>query len=126
MTLFARIIASAVLAFFPVVAFAVDGLEKVLLDVGKLVSMLTPILIGLALLAFFWGLAMYLLNFNGEEKEKTKGRDVMLYGVITLFVVVSVWGLVAILQQTFGLSGANNPSTMTIPCIIKKADGSCP
>jgi hypothetical protein len=42
---------------------------------------------------------------------KRAGRTIMLYGVIVLFVMVSVWGLVNILRATFGITDADNNIT---------------
>lgn len=80
-----------------------NGLEGVFQQLGNLLGVITPVVVGLALLGFFWGLAMYVLNFSGEDKDKKKGRDMMVYGTLVLFVMVSVWGIVQILQDTFNL-----------------------
>lgn len=70
---------------------------------AELIGLATPVVVALALLGFFWGLATYLLNLGsgGEDKDKKKGREIMVYGIITLFVMVSVWGIVNMIQATF-------------------------
>ncbi len=93
-----------------------DDLIDVFERIGELISVITPVIVALALLAFFWGLAMYVLNFSGEDKDKKKGRDMMVYGVIVLFVMVSVWGLVQVLQNTF-LSGSPENELQDVPCV---------
>ena len=101
---------SSVVALFlaPLSVFAAgQGLEAVFNEIGDLIGTLTPIIVALALMAFFWGLAMYVLNFSGEDKDKKKGRDMMVYGLLVLFVMVSVWGIVNILQQTFNISSTD-------------------
>lgn len=106
-------------AFLPAVAFGAgptDGLSGVLTIVGGLIGKLTPIAVAIALLAFFWGLASYILSFNGDDKEKKKGRDMMMYGILALFVMVSVWGLVNILRNTFQLGESD--TTPDVPHII--------
>jgi hypothetical protein len=55
----------------------------------------------LATVAFIWGVIQYFLNAENEEKRK-KGKSFMLWGIIALFVMVSVWGLVGVLSNTFG------------------------
>ncbi len=92
----------------PFMAFAVSTkLEDVFTKFGELISILTPVVVALALLAFFWGLAMYVLHFTGDDKDKKKGREMMVYGLVVLFVMISVWGIVNILQNTFGLQGSD-------------------
>lgn len=96
-----------------------QGLCMVLGKFGDLIQTVTPIVVALALLAFFWGLAMYMLNLGTEgDKDKKKGRDLMMYGVLTLFVIVSVWGLVQILQATFLPNGTNTGSAPPVPYLI--------
>jgi hypothetical protein len=41
---------------------------------------------------------------------KTKGKNLMLYGLVGFFVMVSVWGLVNILTGTFGFGNNSGPS----------------
>jgi hypothetical protein len=39
----------------------------------------------------------------GEEKRQ-EGKDTVIYGIIALFVMMSIWGFVGILDRTFNLS----------------------
>ncbi len=86
---------------FPLLVSAATTLQSVLKTVLDLVLQATPIAASLALLAFFWGLAMYLFNFSGKDEDKKKARDLMVYGVIAIFVLVSIFGIVALLRRTF-------------------------
>ena len=70
---------------------------KVLSD---LVNGLIPIVLALTVLIFFWGLAMYLWDAGNAEK-KGQGIHIMVMGVVALFVMVSLWGIIGVLQQTF-------------------------
>ena len=92
----------------PAYVFAAQTLTQVFRTIGELIGTLTPIIVALALMAFFWGLAMYVLNFSGEDKDKKKGRDMMVYGLLVLFVMVSVWGIVNILQSTFNINDSES------------------
>lgn len=65
-------------------------------EIGKVVRALIPVLIGLALLLFIWGLVKFIFA-SGDEKEVAVGKQRMIWGIIALFVIVSVWGLVALL-----------------------------
>lgn len=105
---FIKVSSIAALLALPVSVFAAQTLSQVFTTVGELIGTLTPIIVALALMAFFWGLAMYVLNFSGEDKDKKKGRDMMVYGLLVLFVMVSVWGIVNILQQTFSINDAES------------------
>ena len=88
-------------------------LEDVLNKFGDLINIAGPIVVGLALLYFFWGLASYIFSSDDPEKKES-GRNIMIWGVIALFVMVSVWGLVNVLSDTFNLeTGA--PDVPNIP-----------
>lgn len=62
---------------------------------------LLPILILLALVIFFFGVSQYVLNGENTE-ERAKGRQFMLWGILALFVLVSIWGIIKLLSITFG------------------------
>lgn len=86
----------------PFVAFA-QGLENVKTlvgSIGDVVNLLIPIVFAIALLVFFWGLVKYIFG-KGEDKEQAK--KTMIYGVIALFVMAAVWGLVAWIGSAVGI-----------------------
>ncbi len=106
-------IAIITLALTPAIAFA-QTLGGILATIGNLIAAATPIVVALALLYFFWGLATYILA-AGEEEARAKGRSMMIWGIIALFVIVSVFGLITILQGTFGVTGGG---TTAIPSVL--------
>lgn len=64
---------------------------------------IVPFLFALATVAFIWGVIQFYLNPENEEKRK-KGKNFIIGGLIALFVMLSIWGLVGILTGTFDLS----------------------
>lgn len=79
------------------------GILTILAD---LINLATPIVVALALLYFFWGLATYILNASNEEKKKD-GRNIMIWGILALFIMVSVWGIINVVRDTFQLNNNN-------------------
>ncbi len=67
-----------------------------------LIKLVVPLLFSLAVVGFIWGIITYYLNPTNEEKRKN-GKTFMLWGVIALFVMISMWGLVGVLSNTFGI-----------------------
>lgn len=59
-----------------------------------------PLIFALATVVFIWGVVQYVIN-DGEEAKKEKGRQFIIWGLIGLVVMVSVWGLVSIVTRTF-------------------------
>lgn len=86
-------------------------IQDLITGISALITSAVPIIIGLALIGFLWGLATYIFK-AGDETAKEEGKKIMLWGVIILFVMVSIWGIVAILQRTFGTGGVTNPPVM--------------
>ncbi|MDP6388036.1 MAG: hypothetical protein QGG63_02070 [Candidatus Pacebacteria bacterium] len=103
----------SILALAPMVAFAATTLGNVLEDIGNLIGLATPIIVGLALLAFFVGLVKLIFS-AGNEEEKKKSKGIMIWGIIALFVMVSVWGLVNLLGDTFDI---DTTDTMRVPTV---------
>lgn len=58
-----------------------------------------PFLVGLALVLFLAGIVKYVASGDNEEKRDA-GKGLMLFGIIALFVMIGVWGLVKILYDT--------------------------
>ncbi|MBU0611819.1 hypothetical protein KKA39_02220 [Patescibacteria group bacterium] len=61
-----------------------------------------PLIFALATASFVWGVVQYVIN-NNDEAKKAKGRQFMVWGIVALAVMVSVWGLVRIIGGTFGI-----------------------
>lgn len=101
-----------VLLVLPVVTFAQSGLFDILARVRGLVAALVPLIIGLAVLYFLWGVLQY-VTAGDSEKQKDATRT-MVMGVIVLFVMVSVWGLVALLQDTFDIDSGAAPTDIRL------------
>lgn len=94
----------AALFAIPAVSSAqqLGGINTLVTSVGGIVGLLIPIVFAIALLVFFWGLVMFLAN-AGEEDARAKGRQLMIWGIIGLFVMASVWGIVAFVGDLFGI-----------------------
>ena len=69
-----------------------------------------PVIVAGAVAVFLWGL-FRVLRAAGNESDHTEGWNIMIYGLIGIFVMTAVWGLIAVLNGTFGFSGVSLPST---------------
>ncbi len=59
------------------------------------------LLVSISILVFLFGV-FKIIKSQGEGKET--GKEFMFWGIIGIFVIISLWGLVNILQNTFVLS----------------------
>ncbi len=77
------------------------------LVINTINNVLVPVLFAVAFIVFLWGaFDTFILGANNEEVRE-KGKNLMLWGLIGFFVMISVWGLVNILTGTTGFtSGA--------------------
>ena len=96
------------------------NLQGILQVFANLINLATPIVVALALLYFFWGLAKYILAAGDKEGEKAEGRAIMIWGILALFVMVSVWGIINVIRDTFNL----NNSSIQVPGINVNSNNS--
>ena len=68
----------------------------------------------LAIVIFFWGLIKYLMAVG---EEKSEGIQIMFYGVLAIFVMVSIWGIIRLLQTTLSVTSTTPiaPQGIVIP-----------
>jgi len=108
----------AVSSFLPMFVFAqqVGGadIDSIFGKINSVLSSIVPILLTLALIYFFWGLVKYIMS-AGEESARKDGKWMMIWGIIALFVMVSVWGLVATVGNITGVGSVDAPDTDLIP-----------
>jgi uncharacterized membrane-anchored protein len=108
-------ISAVALAVLPGIAFASDNpLLDIITKVGQIVNTIIPILLAAAVAYFFWGVIQYAFLAKDDASKKT-ARGIMVYGIIGLFVMVAVWGLVNMLKTFTGTSNA--PTSVQAPGI---------
>ncbi len=79
--------------------------------IGIINNVLVPVLFAIAFIVFLWGaFNTFILGANSDE-VKEKGKNLMLWGLIGFFVMVSVWGLVNILTGSVQF-GSNTAGTL--------------
>jgi len=70
-------------------------------EIIGLITLFIPIIVGLAMVTFLYGLVLYIGN-SGDESKRKESVQYIIYGLVGLFVMVSVWGLVGMIAGTFG------------------------
>lgn len=78
-------------------------LEGLISSLSTIIGLLIPVVIAIGLLFFIWGLVQYIAA-SGDESAKEEGKRKMIWGIIALFVIVAVWGFVAIIANIFGVT----------------------
>jgi glycerol uptake facilitator-like aquaporin len=62
---------------------------------------LIPLLVGFAFLFTVYAIADFIANQDTQKKEEKKQR--IFWGIIGLTVILSIWGLVSIIGNSFGV-----------------------
>ena len=60
------------------------------------------VLLAVAILYFLWGVWGFVRNSDNAEGRQDGSRHIG-YGLIGIFVMVSVFGIIALIQKSFGL-----------------------
>ncbi len=106
------------LPVLPVFAFVIPfvasayTLGNILDDMAGVVINVIPVLLSLAVLVFFWGIVKFISN-AGDEKVIEEGKQLMLWGMISIFVMIALWGIIGWLQAQFGLDVGGSLGNMS-------------
>lgn len=94
-------------------AVASAAAPRTFLELSNLIVLIldnaTAVLIVAGIVVYFYGISTNILNFSEGGMEKV--RAYFFWGIIVLFVMVSIWGILRILQNTLFGGSINNPST---------------
>lgn len=104
------------LLFAPSLAFAdtnLNGISQLVSSIGGIVAKIIPLMFAIAIVYFFWGLVQFLRG-AGDPKMHDAGKAHMIYGVIAIAVMVSIYGLVAWLQTNLGVTTVTNLPLPTV------------
>lgn len=89
--------------------------EGIVLRINSFLNLIIPVLFFIATIVFLWGVILYITSGGDEEKRK-EGRVYIIYGLIGLFVMVAVWGIVNIMIGFFFPGGIGPaPGVPNIP-----------
>jgi hypothetical protein len=84
---------------------------------GFIDGVLIPFVFALALLMFVWGMFRFFVYGAHNEEDRSKGRQLIIWSIIGLSLMFSIWGIVAIFSE--GIFGTVNsapklPGTPTL------------
>ena len=92
----------------------VDRIVEVLSSFLRIFDILTVIAVACAFLLFFWGVATF-IKHNENTTKVQEAKNKLFWGVIGIFVLVSVWGLVRLLG--FLIIGGDDPAARGNPLL---------
>jgi hypothetical protein len=102
-------------ALLPGIVYAAPGTFAELMDmIIAIVDIAVPVIIAAAVAAFFFGLTKTLLS-AGDTDALKEGRTIMTFGIIALFIIVGLWGILGIVHRSIFDTEANPPVDSHIP-----------
>lgn len=108
---------TSALGFLPAAAFAQYTVQTGFVDsvinlINKLISFAFPTLTAIAVIVFIYTLIKYIM---AEPAEKEKDRKGMLYSLLALFIIVSLFGILRVMQNITGTGGNNTIDASNVP-----------
>jgi hypothetical protein len=91
----------------PQVAYAAENINQLVMKVSQFV--LNPIIVLMflvALIYFVWGLIVFMKDSKSPE-GRTKGGDHIRWGLVGMFIMISVFTLLEIGMSTLNVTGVN-------------------
>ncbi|PID83282.1 hypothetical protein CSB11_01960 [Candidatus Campbellbacteria bacterium] len=109
-------LATAILAIAPAITFAAQQNNDTLFTKATgWISTLNVILFSVVVLAFTTGVALYVFD---KEKNPEKLKSRILWPLVAVIVLASLWGIVKLVQTTiFGSGNQNNAGDITAPAL---------
>ena len=98
--------------------------QELALDIVEIIDTATITLVVFALVVYFWGMAVNIPHFGGE-KGGEKQKAFFFWGLLVLFVMVSIWGIIQLLQNTLFSDSHFDPATGAPAVTECDAFGSC-
>ncbi len=102
------------ITIFSYMSYAIDAIN----------TKIVPFLFALAFIFYLYNIYNFFIQNGSDPKSVEKGRAFAIWGVVGFFVMLSVWGLVNILINTFYLSGSSRPALPTFGGSEAPLDGS--
>lgn len=80
---------------------------------GFIDNVLIPLVFTLTLLIFVWGMFRFFVWGQANEEDRAKGRQLIIWSIVGMAFMVSIWGIVAIFSEgIFGTSTGGNVPTL--------------
>lgn len=87
------------LALTPYSAFAAEDLKGLIIELINLINLVIPLLFGIALLGFMVGVIKYIASGSAEKIKEA--RLYIVYSVVAIAVMLSIWSLALFLKNSF-------------------------
>jgi fumarate reductase subunit D len=94
-----KVIALLVYSFLVPVAVYAQDFETFMGTLQSVIAGAVPIIISFGVVVLLWGIVKYIRAADQPQKRE-EGRQLIVYGIISVFVMVSMWGLINLIVST--------------------------
>jgi uncharacterized membrane protein len=110
------------LLFIPLATFAAGtGIQDIFEDAGRLMVMILPMLIAVEFIIFLIGIMRFYMTPDSSSDNFMSGNSFLVFGIVSLFVTLGIFGLVSVIQNTVGVSSGGS---ITAPQLNEEFDAS--
>ncbi len=100
---------------YPILASAaLDNIKTLVGDAGDILDSVYYLVFTLAFLFFMWNMSQVILK-SGDPKAKEEARNKMVWGIIALFVMFSIYGILNWIGATIGISPSGGDGALPCP-----------
>jgi hypothetical protein len=92
-----------------------QGLMGILGMASCVLSLLIPILVSAAVVAFFWFIVLFIWKGTDNPDKQQEAKKGMFWSIIALFVMVSIWGIINFFGSILGVSQGGSIQGFIIP-----------
>jgi len=76
-------------------------------------TVLVPVVFAFAFIAFLWGVFQYFILGATQPEKRQEGTQFVMWSIIGLVVMISIWGIVNLVGNTLPLGSYNRPGLPT-------------
>ena len=85
--------------------------------ISRIIGALVPITVTIAVLAFFFYLVRFILVGGQSAEGKSANLKGMGYSILAIFVMVSIWGIIALMGNILGVSQGGSVPIPSVPVL---------
>ena len=90
-----------------------------------LVTRLVPFAVGVAVLAFFWYLIVFIAKRDESADKKAEAMKGMAYAILALFLMVAIWGIIGFLANLLGVGVGGSVPIPGVPTPCQPGQPGC-
>lgn len=100
-----------------------SAIKALIASFSDIIGMIVPVLVSLAVAAFFFFLVKFIWKGKDEPKERENGLAGMGYSILAIFVMVSVWGIVGLFGNILGIGQGGASPIPQVPVLQQTGTG---